>query len=77
MEINKNGNSIVFERNGVNYVFPLNAIILISNDNSESVTLRLNASRKNIFTFSYKDVTNLSASSANELIELIGSLSNN
>ena len=77
MIIERYNNSIMFDNGKVKSVYPMNSILLISNDNSEAISVRLKASRKNILTFSYKDVTNLSASSANELIELIGSLSNN
>ena len=76
MTIDKLNNSIVFDKDGIKYIYPINTILLISNDNDNIINVRLKASRKNVLTFNYKDVTNLTASSANEMVELIALLSN-
>lgn len=76
MTIDKINNSIVFDKNGIKYIYPINTILLISNDNDNIINVRLKASRKNVLTFSYKDVENLSASSANDMLEQISLLSN-
>ena len=76
MTIDKFNNSIVFDKNGIKYIYPINTILLISNDNDNIINVRLKASRKNVLTFSYKDVENLSASSANDMLEQISLLSN-
>jgi hypothetical protein len=76
MIIERYNNSIMFDNGKVKSVYPMNSILLISNDNSEAISVRLKASRKNVLTFNYKDVTNLTASSANEMVELIALLSN-
>lgn len=76
MTIEKFNNSIVFDKNGIKYIYPINTILLISNDNDNIINVRLKASRKNVLTFSYKDIENLSASSANDMLEQISLLSN-
>ena len=76
MTIDKINNSIVFNKGGIKYVFPVNTIMLIANDNSDVINVRLRASRKNVLTFNWNDVTNIQASSANEMLELISLLSN-
>lgn len=76
MTIDKLNNSIVFDKDGIKYIYPINTILLISNDNDNIINVRLKASRKNVLTFSYKDIENLSASSANDMLEQISLLSN-
>lgn len=76
MIIEKINNSIVFEKDNVKHIYPLNAIFLIANDDSNSINVRLRASRKNVLTFNYNEVTNLTAESATEMVELISMLSN-
>ena len=76
MTIDKINNSIVFNKGGIKYVFPVNTIMLIANDNSDVINVRLRASRKNVLTFNWNDVTNIQASSANEMLEMISLLSN-
>lgn len=75
MNIERINNSIVFDK-GQKYVYPMNAIMLIANDDSKSINVRLKASRKNVLTFNYDEVSNLTANSATEMIELISMLSN-
>lgn len=76
MIIEKINNSIVFEKENSKHIYPLNAIFLIANDDSNSINVRLRASRKNVLTFNYNEVTNLTAESATEMVELISMLSN-
>lgn len=76
MIIEKLNNSIIFDEGSVKHVYPLNSIILISNDDASAINVRLRASRKNVLTFNYTDVTNITASSANEMMEQISLLSN-
>lgn len=70
MNISKDKNTLVFDNGSVKWVFPSDVVILIANDDSASVNVRLKASRKNIVTFSY-DEANISASSAVELVNKI------
>ena len=76
MIIEKINNSIVFNKDNEKHIYPLNAIFLIANDDSNSINVRLRASRKNVLTFNYTEVTNLTAESATEMVELISMLSN-
>ena len=76
MTIDKINNSIIFNKDDIKYVYPINTIMLIANDNSDVINVRLRASRKNVLTFNWNDVTNIQASSANEMLELISLLSN-
>lgn len=76
MTINKINNSIIFNKDDIKYVYPINTIMLIANDNSDFINVRLRASRKNVLTFNWNDVTNIQASSANEMLEMISLLSN-
>ena len=76
MTIDKINNSIIFNKDDIKYVYPINTIRLIANDNSDFINVRLRASRKNVLTFNWNDVTNIQASSANEMLEMISLLSN-
>lgn len=76
MIIEKINNSIVFDKGNEKHIYPLNTIFLIANDESASINVRLKASRKNVLTFNYTEVTNLTAGSSTEMVELIASLSN-
>ena len=76
MTIDKINNSVVFDKDGIKYVYPINTIMLIANDNSDVINVRLRASRKNVLTFNWNEVTNIQASSALEMLEQISLLSN-
>ena len=76
MTIDKINNSIIFNKDDIKYVYPINTIMLIANDNSDVINVRLRASRKNVLTFNWNDVTNIQANSANEMLEMISLLSN-
>lgn len=68
--------SIVFDKENEMFVFPTNHLFLISNDESEAINVRLKSSRKNILTFNFDEVENISASSANDMIMKISDLIN-
>lgn len=55
-------------------VFPTNSILLIANDDSDIINVRLKASRKNVLTFEYQKVTNIQATSAKDFIDKYNSL---
>lgn len=76
MIIEKLKNSIVFNKDGVKYVYPLNAVFLIANDNSDIIVVRLRASRKNVLSFNWIEVNNVIANSPTEMLEQISLLSN-
>ena len=76
MKITKVSNSIVFDTDKAQYVFPIGSLVVISNDESSVLNVRLKGSRKNIVTFSYEDVENIEATSANDLNEKITALTN-
>lgn len=75
MVISKQGSSLVFTKCDVQYVIPSDKIQMIAKEESETVTVRLMGSRKNVVQFRY-DETNLEASDAldliSKIIELIG-----
>lgn len=69
MIINKTSTTYVFSFSGKDVVYPAQAIIFITNASSEMVNVRLKASRKNVLSFSYKDVENYQADSASSLVQ--------
>ena len=75
IEIYKENGAILFKyENYAYYSFPLNTVVLISNEVSDSVSVRLLGSRKNIITFNYDQVTNITAASPADLITKINEL---
>lgn len=75
IEIYKENGAILFKyENYAYYSFPLNTVVLISNESSDTISVRLLGSRKNILTFDYENVTNLTAQSAADLITKINEL---
>ena len=76
MEIIRKDNCVQFTHDGKQSVFPLGALILIANDSSESVNVRLLSSRKNVLTFNVNQLTNPTASTATEAVELISKIIN-
>ena len=70
------GNSLVIANGGDKSVYPLNSIFLKGDDKSDLVNVRLRASRRNVETFLYQDVENLTAGSATEMIDRIAELAN-
>ena len=77
MTIEKYNNSLIIVNGDMTYCYPLNSIILIANDNCDSVNIRVKASRKNLLTFRYQDVTNIASTSAGDLCNKISNLINN
>ena len=76
MEIIRKGNCVQFTHDGKQSVFPIGSLILIASDNSESINVRLISSRKNVLTFNVDQLTNPTASTATEAVELISSIIN-
>lgn len=74
IEILKENGAILFRNEVAYYSFPDNTIMLIANDGSDAINVRLLGSRKNILTFNYQNVSNLTATSATDLVEQINNL---
>lgn len=70
------GNTLVIAMEDGKYCYPLNSVILIANDTSSIINVRLKASRKNIQQFKYEDVENITASSASEMVDKIAEQAN-
>lgn len=68
MEISKENGAVLFRTDDAYYSFPLDTIVLISNELSDVINVRLLGSRKNILTFEYQKVTNITAQSAADFI---------
>lgn len=66
--ITKQGNSVQIVNGEVINQFPLNTIFAHINTDSESLDIKLRASRKTILTIDYRDVTNPTATSAEDLL---------
>ena len=65
-------NSIVFSKDNIQYIFPVNSIYIINI--GDVITVRLLGNRRNIFSFNYNEVTNISASNIDDFISQINSL---
>lgn len=74
IEISKENGAILFRNEVAYYSFPDGTIMLIANDGSDAINVRLLGSRKNILTFNYQNVSNLTATSATDLVEQINNL---
>lgn len=65
----ESGNSVVIIIGDVTMVYPKGTLSLHSDEsNTDSIEVRLTASRKNILSFSYKDLTNPTVSDVNDAI---------
>lgn len=63
------GNSVVIISGNITMVYPKGTISLHADESkTDSIEVRLTASRKNILSFSYKDLTNPTAASVEEAI---------
>ena len=71
MTIEKNQTTFIFQEDKGITVVPVDAALFIANDSSDTVNVRLKASRKNILTFNYQSVTNYTASSAVDFVNKI------
>ena len=62
-------NSVVIKIGDVTMVYPKGTLSLHADEsNTDSIEVRLTASRKNILSFSYKDLTNPTVSDVNDAI---------
>lgn len=62
-------NSVVIKIGDVTMVYPKGTLTLHSDEsNTDSIEVRLTASRKNILSFNYKDLTNPTVSDVNDAI---------
>ena len=65
----ESGNSVVIIIGDVTMVYPKGTLSLHADEsNTDSIEVRLTASRKNILSFSYKDLTNPTVSDVNDAI---------
>ena len=64
-----NGNSVVITIGDVTMVYPKGTLSLHADESkTDSIEVRLTASRKNILSFNYKDLTNPTVSDVNDAI---------
>lgn len=66
--ITKQGNSVVIVNGEVTNQFPLNTIFAHVNEISQSLDIKLRASRKTIMSLDYRDVTEPASTSAEDLL---------
>ena len=65
----ESGNSVVIKNGDVTMVYPKGTLSLHADESkTDSIEVRLTASRKNILSFSYKDLTNPTVSDVNDAI---------
>lgn len=70
-----NGNSVMINDGKVVMTFPKGAISLHADESkTDSIEVRLTASRKNIFSFSYKELANPSATSVEDAINKLNNI---
>lgn len=72
MEITNISNSIVFSKENIQYIFPVNSIYIINI--GDVITVRLLGNRRNIFSFNYNEVTNITASDVDDFMNKINSI---
>lgn len=68
MQILKENGAILFKTDDAYYSFPEETIVLISNELCDAINVRLLGSRKNVLTFDYQKVVNITAQSAADFI---------
>ena len=73
VNITKNGQTITINQGYKSINFPASAICAHADKGSDSVDIKLNASRKTILSFNYKDMTPIQVS-ALEAVEYIANL---
>lgn len=73
VNVKKNGETITFEGDDLTIHMPASSVIVHADKNSESVDIKLKASRKTILSFNYKDMTP-TQSSAEDAAIYIGEL---
>lgn len=72
MLIKNISNSIVFSKENIQYIFPVNSIYIINI--GDVITVRLLGNRRNIFSFNYNEVTNITASDVDDFMNKINSI---
>lgn len=72
MEITNINNSIVFEKEKESFIFPINSIYVINI--GDVITVRLKGNRRNLFSFNYHDVSNITASSVEDFMTQINAI---
>ena len=73
VNITKSGETITFDKDNTMVHMPASSVIATSNKDANSVNIKLNASRKTIMSFSYKDM-NPTVESAEEAVNYIAGL---
>lgn len=69
--ITKQGNSVVIVDGEVTNQFPLNTIFAHIDKDSQSLDIKLRASRKTIMSLDYREVTEPASNSAEELLTAV------
>lgn len=73
VDISKNGQTITFSGENIVINMPSTSVTAHASKKSDSVDIKLRASRKTILTFNYKDMTP-TMGSAEEAVEYIANL---
>ena len=69
VSVTESGNSVVIRIGDVTMVYPKGTLSFHADEsNTDSIEVRLTASRRNILSFSYKDLTNPTVSDVNDAI---------
>lgn len=72
MTIENINSAIVFDKENIQYIFPVNSIYIINI--GDVITVRLLGNRRNIFSFNYNEVTNITASDVDDFMNKINSI---
>lgn len=72
MKIENINSAIVFDKENIQYIFPVNSIYIINI--GDVITVRLLGNRRNIFSFNYNEVTNITASDVDDFMNKINSI---
>lgn len=73
---NVNNTIVITDKDNNKLCFPVNSLIAISLNESSTVTFRLKGNRRNILSVPYSEVTNISSTSASDLITKINNILN-
>lgn len=72
MTIENINSAIVFSKENIQYIFPVNSIYIINI--GDVITVRLLGNRRNLFSFNYNEVTNITASDVDDFMNKINSI---
>lgn len=72
MTIENINSAIVFDKENIQYIFPVNSIYIINI--GDVITVRLLGNRRNLFSFNYHDVSNITASDVDDFMDKINSI---